>query len=62
MREMKNASIIVVGKPLERNHVGDLDVNGRTMSKWIFEKYGVNAWAGLNWFRSEFKSGALCIR
>ena len=41
----------MVGKPEERNHLGDPDVDGRIILRWIFRKWDVEVWTGLIWFR-----------
>jgi hypothetical protein len=33
---------------VETNHLEDLDVDGRTILKWILNKYFVSAWTGLS--------------
>jgi hypothetical protein len=41
----------VVGNLKGRNHVGDVDVNGRTISKWILKILYVRMWAGFIWLK-----------
>jgi len=33
----------------ERDHLADLDVDGRIILKWIFKEWGGEAWTGLIW-------------
>jgi hypothetical protein len=41
-----------------RDYMGELDVNGRIINKWITKKHGVTVYTGFNWL-----SGVpLCIR
>jgi hypothetical protein len=42
-----------VGNQKERDHREDLDVDGRTIFKWILEKYDGKIWIGLIWFMIE---------
>jgi len=37
----------------ERDHLGDLDVDGRIMLKWIFKKWIGEAWTELIWLAIE---------
>ena len=39
------------GNLKERDHLGDPDVDGRIILRWIFRKLDVGAWAGLIWLR-----------
>jgi len=40
-----------VGTPEERYHLGDPDVDGRIVLRWIFMKWDVAAWTGSIWLR-----------
>ena len=35
----------------ERGHLGDPDVDGSVILKWIFRKWGVGTWTGSSWLR-----------
>ena len=34
-----------------RDHLGDRAVDGRKILIWIFRKWDVGVWTGLNWLR-----------
>ena len=35
----------------ERDHLGDPDIGGRMILRWIFRKWDVGVWIGTNWLR-----------
>jgi len=39
------------GNLRERDHLGDLDVDGRIILRWIFRKWNVGVWTGSSWLR-----------
>jgi hypothetical protein len=41
----------LVGNLKRRNHLGDIDVNGRTISKWILKILYVRMLAGFTWLK-----------
>jgi hypothetical protein len=42
---------ILVGKPEEQEHLGELGVDGRLILRWIFRKWDVGIWTGSSWLR-----------
>ena len=48
------------GNLRERYHLGDQDVDGRLILRWIFRKLVVGAWTGSSWLRIE--TGGLWMR
>jgi len=44
---MINGYEILVGRPVGKNNLEDIDVDGRVVLKCILEKYGVRVWTGL---------------
>ena len=40
-----------MGKPEEKRPLGDPDVDGRIILRWIFRKWDVGVWTGSSWFR-----------
>jgi len=43
----------------ERDHWGDLDVDGRIILEWISRRWDVGIWTGLGWPRIETGDGRL---
>ena len=43
----------------ERDHLQDLDVDGRIIFKWIFRKWDGEVWTGLLWIRIRTGCGRL---
>jgi len=39
------------GKLREGDHLGDPDVDGRVILRWIFGKWDVEVWTGSSWLR-----------
>jgi len=48
---------VLMGKPRERDHWGDPDINGRIILRWIFGKWGVET--GWSWLRIVTDGGHL---
>jgi len=48
-----------VGKPEEKNHLGDPEVDGRIILRWIFRKLDVGIWTGSRWLRIGTGGGKL---
>jgi hypothetical protein len=40
-----------MGKPEERHHMDDLDIDGWIALKWFFKKFNREAWTGVIWLR-----------
>ena len=47
------------GNRRERDHWGDLGVNGWIILGWIFRRWGVGIWTGLGWPRIQTGGGRL---
>jgi hypothetical protein len=47
------------GNPRDRDHWGDPGIAGRITLGWIFGKWDVGVWTGLNWLRIETVGGHL---
>jgi hypothetical protein len=45
---------VLLGKPRERDHLGDPGVDGRIILRWIFRK-----WTGMCWLKIETGGGHL---
>jgi hypothetical protein len=45
------------GNLRERDHWGDLGLDGRIILRWIFRKWDVGVWTGLGWLRIETGGG-----
>jgi hypothetical protein len=43
----------------ERDHLGDPDLDGRIILKWIFRKWDMGVWTGSSWLRIRTGGGQL---
>jgi hypothetical protein len=58
MREKRNAYRVLMGKPEERDHVEDLDVNRNALLKMILKELdGMSVLTGLDWLRIGTSAG-----
>jgi hypothetical protein len=57
--EARGVYRVLVGKPEERDHWRDPDVDGRIILRWIFRKWDVVVWPALIWVRIEKGGGPL---
>jgi hypothetical protein len=48
-----------LGHLRERDHLGDPDVEGRILLRWIFRKWDVGLWTGSSWLRIGTGDGQL---
>jgi hypothetical protein len=53
---------LLVGKPEERGHWGDQDVDGRIILRWIFRKLEGVVGTGWSWLRIGKGGGHLWVR
>lgn len=49
MGQMKNARTIWVENLKGRNHLGEIDVDGKTILNWVFRKQHTKECHGLMW-------------
>jgi hypothetical protein len=47
----KRIQVLEWGNVKERNHMGDQDVDGRIILRWIFRKWDVGVWTESSWLR-----------
>jgi len=57
--EEKGVYRVLVGKRRERDHWGDLGVDGWVILGWISRRWDVGIWTGLGWPRIEI--GGVCL-
>jgi hypothetical protein len=52
MGDMRNANKVFEGNPtVFRDHLEDIDTNGKIQSKSILKEYGGRMWSGLLWLK-----------
>ena len=62
MGKRKGVYRVLVGEPEGRSHLGDPDVDGRIILRWIFRKWDVGVWTGSSWLRIGTGGGHLSVR
>ena len=62
MGEDRRVRRVLVGKPEERCHWEDQDVDGRIILRWIFRKLEGVVGTGWSWLRIETGGGHLWVR
>jgi len=51
MGERRGIYRVLMGKPDRKNCLGDPDIDGRIILRWIFRKWDVEIWTGSSWLR-----------
>jgi hypothetical protein len=51
MEERRGVYMVLVGKPEGKRPLGDRDIDGRIILRWIFRKWDVGVWTGSSWLR-----------
>ena len=59
MRGRRGMYKVLVGKLMERDHLGDPGIDGKIILKWTFRKWIVGVWTGSSWVRKGVGSGHL---
>ena len=59
MGERRGIYRVFMGKPEERDHLGDPGVDERIILRWIIRKQDVGVWTGLSWLRISTCGGQL---
>ena len=60
MEEGRGVHKVLVGKPQERDHWGDQDVDGRIILRWIFRKWEGFVGTEWSWLRIGAGGGYEC--
>ena len=59
MGESRSVYRVLMGKPEENDHLGDPDVDGCKILRWVFRKWDVGVWTGSSWLREGTGGGHL---
>jgi len=59
MGERRGVYRVLVVKPEGKSPLGDPDVDGRIILRWIFTKWDVGVWTGSSWLRIRTGDGHL---
>ena len=59
MGDIRGLYRVFVGKPEGKNHLGDRDVDGRIILRWLFRKWDLRAWSGSMLLRTGTGDGHL---
>jgi hypothetical protein len=59
MGDRRRAYRVLVGRPKERDHLGDLGLDGRIILNVIFKRLHRETWTGLIWLRIGTGGGLL---
>ena len=60
--EWRGTCKVLVGKPEEIDHLGDVGVDGRVILKSILKKSFARTWIGLVWLRIGTGGRLMCTR
>jgi hypothetical protein len=58
----RNLYRVLMGKPVEKDHLEDQGVGGRMGSKWTLGSLVGGVWSGFTWLRIGIAGGLLCMR
>jgi hypothetical protein len=59
MGERRGVCRVLVAKREGKKHLQDPGLDGRIIIRWIFRKWDVKTWIGLNWLRIGTDGGHL---
>jgi len=60
--EERENYMFLVGNRWERDHWGDLGVDGWIILEWISRRWDVGIWTGLGWHIIDKIGGIFCVR